>query len=110
VNCVGLLSTVILTSFENRQQTLAGFLDISGAGMWRPEVMLILYNGLIRFVLEYGCIAFERMATTHMLKLGTIHFRCLRIILGLMQSTHVLTLQAIGGVPPLRFRFFNAES
>jgi hypothetical protein len=31
--------------------------------------MLILYKGLIRSVLEYGCIAFDRMAGTHMLKL-----------------------------------------
>jgi hypothetical protein len=31
-----------------------------------PDVMLILYKGLIRSVLEYGCIAFDRMAGTHM--------------------------------------------
>jgi hypothetical protein len=29
----------------------------------------------------------------------------LRIVLGLMQSTHVQTLQVIGGVPPMRLRF-----
>jgi hypothetical protein len=41
---------------------------------WRahPNVMLILYRGLIRSVLEYGCIAFDRMAATHMLKLERI--------------------------------------
>jgi hypothetical protein len=66
-----------------------------------PGVMLILYRGLICSVLEYGCIAFDRMAT----KLEKIQYRCLRIALGLMQSTQVQTLGVIGGVPPLRLRF-----
>jgi hypothetical protein len=32
----------------------------------------MLYKGLIRSVLEYGCIAFDRMAGTNMLKLERI--------------------------------------
>jgi hypothetical protein len=32
-------------------------------------IMLILCRRLTRFVLEYGYIAFDRMAATHMLKL-----------------------------------------
>jgi hypothetical protein len=55
------------------------------------DVMLILYRGLIRSALEDGCKAFDRMAATHMLKLKRIQYRCLRIALGLMQSTHVKT-------------------
>jgi hypothetical protein len=55
-------------------------------------VMLILYRGLIRSVLEYGCIAFDRMAGTLLLKLERIQYRCLRIALGLMQSIHVQAL------------------
>jgi hypothetical protein len=71
-----------------------------------PDVMLILYKGLIRSVLEYGCVAFDRMAGTHILILERVQYRCLRIALGLMQSTHVQTLEVIGGVPPpLRMRF-----
>jgi hypothetical protein len=68
-------------------------------------VMLILYKGLIRSVLKYGCIAFDWMAGTHMLKLERVQYLCLRIALGLMQSTHVQTLEVIGGVPPLRMIF-----
>jgi hypothetical protein len=64
--------------------------------------MLILYEGLIRSVLEYGCIAFDRMAETHMLKL---EYHYLRIALRLVQSTHVQTLEVIGGVAPLRMRY-----
>jgi hypothetical protein len=70
-----------------------------------PDRMLMLYRGLIRSVLEYGCIAFDRMAATHMLKLEGIQYRCLRIALGFMQSTHVQTLEVIGGVAPLRMWF-----
>jgi hypothetical protein len=64
-----------------------------------------LYRGLIRSVLEYGCIAFDRMAATHLLKLERIQYRCLRIELGLMQSTHIQTLDVIGGVQSMRLRF-----
>jgi hypothetical protein len=62
-----------------------------------PDVMLILYRGLTRSVLEFGCIAFDRMAATHMLKLKLerIQCRCLRIALILIQSTHVQTLEVI---------------
>jgi hypothetical protein len=40
-----------------------------------------------------------------MLTLEKIQYRCLRIALGLMQSTHVQTLEVIGGLPSLRLRF-----
>jgi hypothetical protein len=39
-----------------------------------------------------------------MLKLEIVQHRCLRIALGLLQSTHVQTLEVIGGVPPFRMR------
>jgi hypothetical protein len=70
-----------------------------------PDVMLILYKSLIRSVLEYGCIVFDRMAGTHVLKLEKVQYRCLRVALGLMQSTHIQTFEVIGGVLPLRMRF-----
>jgi hypothetical protein len=40
-----------------------------------------------------------------MLKLGRIQYQCLKIALGLMHSTHVQSLEVIGGVPPLKLRF-----
>jgi hypothetical protein len=61
-------------------------------------MMLILYKGLIRSVSEYEYIVFDRFATTHILKLEKIQYRCLRMALGLMQSTHVQTLEVIDGV------------
>jgi hypothetical protein len=74
-------------------------------GGTHQDVILIIYKGLIRSVLEYGCIAFDRMAGTHILEPERVQYHCLGIPLGLMQSTHVQTLQVIGGVPPLRMRF-----
>jgi hypothetical protein len=70
-----------------------------------PDMMFILYLELIRSVLKYGCIAFDQLAATHMLKLERIQYRCLRIALGLMQSTHIQMLEVIGGVPTLRLPF-----
>jgi hypothetical protein len=70
-----------------------------------PDVILILYRGLIRSILEFGCIASDQMAATYMLKLDRIQYRCLSIALGLIPSTLVQTLLVIGGVPPLRLGF-----
>jgi hypothetical protein len=86
------------TSSRNVSKELP-FYDPWGA---HPDVMLILYKSLIRSVLEY---AYDRMAGTHMLKFERVKYRCLRIVLGLMQSTHVETLEVIGGVSPLRMIF-----
>jgi hypothetical protein len=72
---------------------------VVSAGMsWKahPDVMSILYKGLIRFILEYGCTAFDRMTATNMLKLERIQYRCLRIALELMQCTHVQILEGRG--------------
>jgi hypothetical protein len=46
--------------------------------------MLILYKGLVRSVLEYGCVNFSEMAVTHFKKLERVQWRALRISLGLM--------------------------
>jgi hypothetical protein len=67
--------------------------------------MLNLYKGLIRSVLECGFIVFDRISGTHMLNFERVQYHCLRIVLSLMQSIHVQTLEVIGGVPPLRMRF-----
>jgi ribonuclease HI len=70
-----------------------------------PDTMIVLYKGLIRSVLEYGCVAFDRASKNHILKLERIQYRCLRIALGLMQSTHVQTVEIIANIVPLTLRF-----
>jgi ribonuclease HI len=87
--------------------TRINFLRSMAGVSWgsHPDIMIILYKGLVRSVLEYGCITFDRAADTHLLKLERVQYRCLRIALGLMQSTHVQTVEVIASVEPLRLRF-----
>jgi hypothetical protein len=44
-----------------------------------PDNMLLLYKGLVRTVLEYGCFCFAEMAETHIKKLERVQWRGLRI-------------------------------
>ena len=46
-------------------------------------------------------------AKVHILKLEIIQYRCLRIALGCMQSTHTMSLEVLAGVLPLRLRYFE---
>jgi hypothetical protein len=74
---------------------------------WRshPDNMMILYKGLVRSVLEYGCVSFSEMAVTHFKKLERVQWHAPRISLGLMQSTHTGTVEVLSGVPSLDLRF-----
>jgi len=70
-----------------------------------PTNMLLLYKGLVRSVIEYGCICFSEMAATHFKKLERVQWRGMRICLGLMKSTHTDSIEVLSGVPPLDLRF-----
>jgi hypothetical protein len=84
----------------------AEYVNISSSGTRKNErLSKFKKKSAIHCVLENDCITFDRMASTHMLKLERIQCRCLRIVLGMMQYTHVQTLEVIGGVSPLRLRF-----
>lgn len=79
-------------------------------GTWwgaHPKLLLTLYNTTILSVLEYGSFVFDQAAKTHMLKLCRLQNRCIRISLGLMQSTHIQSLEVLAGIPPLSLRFFE---
>jgi hypothetical protein len=69
-------------------------------------ILLILYKGLVRSVLEYGCVCFSEMdSVIHIKKLKRVQWRALRISLGLLQSTYTGTVKVLSGVPPLNLRF-----
>ncbi|XP_058446931.1 uncharacterized protein LOC131427600 [Malaya genurostris] len=57
--------------------------------------------------MEYGCFCFRSAANTHFIKLERIQYRCLRIALGCMQSTHTMSLEVLAGVLPLKNRFWD---
>ncbi|XP_058813149.1 uncharacterized protein LOC131677379 [Topomyia yanbarensis] len=72
--------------------------------------MIRLYQTTILSVMEYGCICFRSAANTHIIKLERIQYRCLRIALGCMQSTHTMSLEVLAGVLPLKDRFWDLSS
>lgn len=79
-------------------------------GTWwgaHPTDLIRLYQTTIRSVLEYGCFCFQSAAKIHMIKLERIQYRCLRIALGCMHSTHTLSLEVLAGVPPLKTRLYQ---
>ncbi|XP_029713933.2 probable RNA-directed DNA polymerase from transposon BS isoform X1 [Aedes albopictus] len=80
------------------------------AGTWwgaHPSDMIKLYKTTILSVIEYGSFVFHMTAKTHFIKLERIQFRCLRICLGLLNSTHTQSVEVIAGVIPLNIRFFE---
>jgi hypothetical protein len=76
-------------------KTRMNFMKSIAGTAWEshPDNMLILSKGLVRSVLEYGCVCFLEMAVTHFKKLERVQWRALRISLGLMQSTHTGTVE-----------------
>jgi hypothetical protein len=100
---LGTLWLCLMENYYEKHKCLQSMVGVSWEA--HPDVMLILCKGLIRSILEYGYIAVDRMADTHMLKLERLQYCCLKIALNLMQSTYVQTLEVIGGLPPLRMRF-----
>ncbi|XP_062702077.1 uncharacterized protein LOC134285420 isoform X1 [Aedes albopictus] len=77
-------------------------------GTWwgaHPEDLIRLYQTTILSVLEYGSFCFQAAAKTHLLKLQRVQYRCLRIALGCMNSTHTMSLEVLAGVQPLTDRF-----
>ncbi|XP_055597805.1 uncharacterized protein LOC129755617 isoform X3 [Uranotaenia lowii] len=77
-------------------------------GTWwgaHPEDLLKLYRTTILSVMEYGSFCFQSAAKTHLIKLERIQYRCLRIALGCMPSTHNMSLEVLAGILPLKDRY-----
>jgi hypothetical protein len=57
------------------------------AGTWwkgggaHPRCMLLLYKGVVGSILDYASLCYFGMARTHLLKLGRLKYRGLRIAL-----------------------------
>jgi hypothetical protein len=71
--------------------------------------LILLYRGLIGWVLEYGSVCFRNMAKTYMLGSEKVQYGALRIALGQMGFTPNNFLGVLGSIPPLaeRFPFLN---
>ena len=65
------------------------------------ELLLTYYTSTIRAKLLYGCSIYGSAALTTLAKLDPIQNAALRISMGAMRSSPVVSLHAESGVPPL---------
>ena len=66
--------------------------------------LILLYLGFIRPKLEYMAPLLLNCDPKIFIKLERVQYKCLRIALGAMQSTHTLSLEQTANVMPLRER------
>lgn len=75
--------------------------------MWwgaHPYSQKLLYNAIVRSVLDYGALTLEPCNKGALAKLYKIQYQSLRTILGAMKSTPTNALQVEGCDPPLYLR------
>lgn len=77
------------------------------AGVWwgaHPQSLKLVYNALIRSVLDYGTFLLEPGNVAALKKLDNIQKKALRIITGAMKSSPINALQIESCEPPLHLR------
>lgn len=70
-----------------------------------PDCLLLLYLGVVRTKIEYASICLLDCTKSQLIQLKRIQWKCLRIILGAMSSTHTDSLEVLSNVMPLDIRF-----
>jgi len=76
-------------------------------GVWwgaHPYSLKLVYNALVRSVLDYGTFLLEPCNITALKRLDKIQYKALRIITGAMKSSPVNALQVECSDPPLSLR------
>jgi ribonuclease HI len=68
------------------------------------KLLLMVYRGLIRSVIDYGCIAYDSASGALKAKLDVIHHRALRIAAGAFCTTSKAALEVELAEPPLALR------
>lgn len=68
------------------------------------ESMLMIYRGLVRAHLEWGCQLFSLASNTHLKKLNRVQNAAMRTILGSMRSTPINIMLSEIDEPPLALR------
>ncbi|KAL0841295.1 hypothetical protein ABMA28_015012 [Loxostege sticticalis] len=77
------------------------------SGVWwgaHPTSLRLLYNAIVRSVLDYGSLFLEPCNALGLTKLDSIQSKALRIIAGAMKSSPINALQVECAEPPLRLR------
>lgn len=66
--------------------------------------MKTIYSGLIRSVLDYGCVAYRSAAESILKKLDLVQYQALRICMGAIKTSPVAAMQVELGEMPLHLR------
>lgn len=77
------------------------------AGIWwgaHPYYLKLIYNAIIRSILDYGTFTLEPCNKSGLKKLDKVQTKCLRIICGAMKSSPINALQIECCDPPLHLR------
>ncbi|XP_022828405.1 uncharacterized protein LOC111357833 [Spodoptera litura] len=77
------------------------------AGVWwgaHPYTLKLIYNALVRSVMDYCCFLIAPCNKEAFKKLDSIQAKCLRIIIGAMKSSPINALQVECAEPPLDLR------
>ena len=71
---------------------------------WGADIALkAIYTGLVRSVLEYGCV-YGSAANTSLKKIDNIQYQALSVCTGAIKTTPTAALQVEKGVMPLELR------
>lgn len=95
-----------LNYLVNRCERIIPILKVL-AGVWwgaHPYTMKLVYNALIRSVLDYGSFLLIPCNKGALTRLDRIQAQCLRIILGCMKSSPTNAIQVECAEPPLALR------
>ena len=72
---------------------------------WGADIALkAIYTGLVRSVLDYGCVVYGSAANTSLRKIDNIQYQALRVCTGAIKTTPTAALQVEKGVMPLELR------
>lgn len=114
-NTVRFLGVIFQNSFKfnkyidylaNRALKACNILKSLAGTYWGadPKILLILYKAIVRSHFEYGYVCFASIP--HFVdRLDKVQNRCLRIVLGAMCSTPIISMQVECNIPPLKIRF-----
>ena len=67
-------------------------------------ILTLLYKSIIRSKLDYGSSLYGSASKTHLQKLECVQYKCLRLIIGALNSTPRPALCAETGIYPLQLR------
>ena len=69
-----------------------------------PVILTLFYNAIIRSKIDYGSSLYGSASKIHLNKIESFQNKCIRLIIGALNSTPIPALCAETGISPLQFR------